>query len=424
MFRKLGLVIIDEEQRFGVTQKERMKQLRSEVDMLSLTATPIPRTLNMALSGLRDLSIIATPPPKRYSIRTTVCEWNNEQIQEAVERELRRGGQVYFLHNRVETINEIAEKLTKMLPQVRIGIAHGQMHERELESTMLDFYHRRFNMLLATTIIESGIDIPNANTIIINHADKLGLSQLHQLRGRVGRSHHRAYAYLLTPNEKVLKGDAIKRLEAIKASEELGSGYTLATHDLEIRGAGELLGDEQSGQITDIGYTLYTDLLTRAVDNLKQGKELNLEAPDPSFEIDLQTSSLITEDYLPDVHMRLVMYKRISTAETSAQLRELQIELIDRFGLLPDPTKILFATSELSLRARAMQLQSIKVGPKGGLIGFGEEVNLDMGKLILQIQAHSEDYQLNPAKGLYILKAIEDPAARIEWLTELLTSLQ
>ncbi|MGZ5011428.1 MAG: transcription-repair coupling factor, partial [Methylobacter sp.] len=305
-YKALGLVIIDEEHRFGVTQKEHFKKLRNELDMLTLTATPIPRTLNMAMSGLRDISIIASPPPNRHAIKTFISEWIDAQIKEACLREIKRGGQVFFLHNDVKSMEKMARELGTLVPEARIEMAHGQMPERELERIMLDFYHQRFNLLLCSTIIESGIDIPSANTIIINRADKLGLAQLHQLRGRVGRSHHRAYAYFVVPPKSLLSKDAIKRLEAVEASGDLGAGFMLSSHDMEIRGAGELLGDDQSGQIQEIGFTLYTELLERAVNALKSGKQPELDTPiDRGPEVDLQTSALIPEDYLPDIHGRL-----------------------------------------------------------------------------------------------------------------------
>ncbi|MCU0836579.1 MAG: transcription-repair coupling factor, partial [Chromatiaceae bacterium] len=371
-FKRLGLAIIDEEHRFGVRDKERVKALRSEVDVLTLTATPIPRTLNMAMSGLRDLSIIATPPVARHPIKTFVSQWNDALIVEACLRELKRGGQVYFLHNEVETIDKMAEQVGRLLPGARVQIAHGQMRERDLERVMRDFYHQRFSLLVCTTIIESGIDVPSANTIVINRADKLGLAQLHQLRGRVGRSHHRAYAYLITPPPSVMTEDAKKRLDAIESLEDLGAGFTLATHDLEIRGAGELLGEEQSGQIQEIGFSLYMDLLERAVQALKAGREPELDRPlDHGAEIDLQLPALLPDDYLPDVHSRLVMYKRIASAASAEELRELQVEMIDRFGLLPEPSKNLFAITELKLKAQPFGIRKIEAGPAGGRILFG-----------------------------------------------------
>ncbi|HEX7338585.1 MAG TPA: transcription-repair coupling factor, partial [Rhodanobacteraceae bacterium] len=339
-FKDLGLVIVDEEQRFGVRQKEKLKKLRAEVDLLTLTATPIPRTLNMAMSGLRDLSIIATPPAHRMAVKTTIGQYNAATIREALQRELARGGQVYFMHNEVSSIERAARELAELMPEARIRIAHGQMPERSLEQVMLDFHRQRFNVLVCTTIIESGIDIPTANTIIIDRADRFGLAQLHQLRGRVGRSRHRAYAYLIVPEKRAMTSDARKRLEALASLEELGAGFTLATHDLEIRGAGELLGEEQSGQIQQIGFGLYNELLERAVKALKSGKVPDFDLTDDhETEVVLHAPALIPDDYLPDVHTRLTLYKRIASARDDDALRDLKIEMIDRFGLLPDPVK-------------------------------------------------------------------------------------
>jgi transcription-repair coupling factor (superfamily II helicase) len=408
-FKNLGLVIVDEEHRFGVKHKERLKALRAEVDVLTMTATPIPRTLNMTLGGLRDLSIIATPPAERLAIKTFVGEWTNQGIREAVLREIRRGGQVYFVHNRVENIEAIAAKLRELLPETSIRVAHGQMSEKALEAVMLDFYHRRFNVLLCTTIIESGIDIPTANTIIVNRADRLGLAQLHQLRGRVGRSHHQAYAYLIAPPARALSADAAKRLEAISALEELGSGFTLATHDLEIRGAGELLGEGQSGQIQAIGFTLYNDLLGRAVRELREGREPNLEDPfmhGPEIETGLP--ALIPEDYMPDVHMRLVHYKRIASAATAAALDELKVELIDRFGLLPEPTGNLFAITRLKLEAQHLGIAKVQAGPKRGVIVFGEQAAVDPLSLVGLVEDEPERFSLD---GPYKLRFALDEAA-------------
>ncbi len=414
-FKNLGLVIIDEEHRFGVRHKEQMKALRAEVDVLTLTATPIPRTLNMAMSGLRDLSIIATPPVERHPIKTFVSPWNDALIQEAVQRELKRGGQVYFLHNEVETIENQAQKLEALIPEARVQVAHGQLRERDLERIMRDFYHQRFNLLVCTTIIESGIDVPSANTIVINRADKLGLAQLHQLRGRVGRSHHRAYAYLITPPPKSMTEDAKKRLEAIESMEDLGAGFTLATHDLEIRGAGELLGDEQSGQIHEIGFTLYMDLLERAVQALKAGRTPELDRPlDHGAEIDLGLPALLPSDYLPDVHTRLVMYKRIASAPDLEALREIQVEMIDRFGLLPDPAKNLMAVTEIKLRVQPYGIKKIEAGPVGGRILFGSDTKVDPTRLIKLIQTRPKEYKLDGGDKLRFFRDLADPVQRIE----------
>jgi len=413
-FKNLGLVIIDEEHRFGVRHKEQMKSLRAEVDVLTLTATPIPRTLNMAMSGLRDLSIIATPPVERHPIKTFVSPWNDGLIQEAVQRELKRGGQVYFLHNEVETIENQAQKLEELIPEARVQVAHGQMRERDLERIMRDFYHQRFNLLVCTTIIESGIDVPSANTIVINRADKLGLAQLHQLRGRVGRSHHRAYAYLITPPPKSMTEDARKRLEAIESMEDLGAGFTLATHDLEIRGAGELLGDEQSGQIHEIGFSLYMDLLERAVQALKAGRTPELDRPlDHGAEIDLGIPALLPADYLPDVHTRLVLYKRIASAKDQEELKELQVEMIDRFGLLPEPAKNLLAITELKLIVQPFGIKKIEAGPAGGRVLFAADTKVDPARLITLIQTKPKEYKLDGGDKLRFFRDLTDPAQRI-----------
>mgnify|MGYP001095561819 CR=1 FL=1 len=423
-FANLGLVIIDEEHRFGVRHKEKLKSLRAEVDVLTLTATPIPRTLNMAMSGLRDLSIITTPPAGRLAVKTFVGEWNKTLVQEAILRELKRGGQVYFLHNEVETIDRTARQVAELVPEARVAVAHGQMRERELEQVMLDFYHQRCNVLVCSTIIESGIDVPTANTIIIDRADKLGLAQLHQLRGRVGRSHHRAYAYLITPNRKSMTPDAIKRLEAIESLEDLGAGFMLANHDLEIRGAGELLGEEQSGQIHEIGFSLYMELLERAVEALKAGKTPELERPlDHGPEIDLQAPALIPDDYLPDVHSRLILYKRIASADSDAALRELQVEMIDRFGLLPEPVRNLFRVTALKLRATPVGVKKIEAGPRGGRIVFGPEPRVDTAKLIQMIQREPRSYKLDGQDRLRFSAELADPEARVRTVTALLDTI-
>ncbi len=423
-YKNLGLVIVDEEHRFGVRHKEKLKTLRSEVDLLTLTATPIPRTLNMAMSGMRDLSIIATPPAGRHPIKTFINQWNDGLIEEACQREIKRGGQVYFLHNEVSTIENTAARLERLLPGVRVQVAHGQMRERELESIMRDFYHQRFNILVCTTIVESGIDVPTANTIIINRADKLGLAQLHQLRGRVGRSHHRAYAYLITPPQKNLSADAKKRLEAIESLEDLGAGFTLATHDLEIRGAGELLGEGQSGQIHEIGFTLYTELLERAVKALKAGKQPELDRPlDHGAEIDLQIPALLPDDYLPDVHSRLVMYKRIASAESHDELRELQVEMIDRFGLLPDASKNLFDITEMKLLANPLGIKKLEAGPQGGRIIFDGAPKLDPVHLIRLIQTKPKEFKLDGGDKIRFFREMPEPSRRIEQVKSVLQEI-
>ncbi|MBL6690991.1 MAG: transcription-repair coupling factor [Pseudomonadales bacterium] len=410
-FKNLGLLIIDEEHRFGVRQKEKLKSLRTEVDILTLTATPIPRTLNMAMSGMRDLSIIATPPAKRLSIKTFVRQRNDGLIKEAIQRELMRGGQVYYLHNEVRTIENTADKLQLLLPQATIAIGHGQMRERELEQVMSDFYHKRANVLVCTTIIETGIDIPNANTIIMDRADKFGLAQIHQLRGRVGRSHHQAYAYLLTPHPQAMTSDAVKRLDAISDAEDLGAGFILATHDLEIRGAGELLGDEQTGNMQTIGYSLYMEMLDRAVKAIQDGKTPNLDRPlKEGTEVNLHLPALIPDDYLPDVHMRLVLYKRISNAESEEQLRELQVEMIDRFGLLPEAVKNLFRITALKLRAEALGIKKLDAGENGGRVEFDQETPVDAGAIVELVQSEPHRYRLPTANQL----SFDDKMVKVE----------
>ena len=420
-FKNLGLVIIDEEHRFGVKQKERFKSLRSEVDILTLTATPIPRSLNMALSNIRDLSIIATPPAGRLAIKTFIREWQGPLIIEAIMRELKRGGQVYFLHNDISTIEKMALEIEKLVPESRVQIAHGKMRERELEKVMQDFYHRRFNVLVCTTIIESGIDVPTANTIIINRADKLGLAQLYQLRGRVGRSHHRAYTYLIIPPRQAMTKDAQKRIDAIGALDELGIGFTLATHDLEIRGAGELLGGEQSGHLQEIGYSLYTELLERAVNALKSGEEPDLEQPvSNNTEVNLYTTALLPNDYIPDVHTRLILYKRIANAADEHSLDEIQVELIDRFGLLPQPAKALIRTAEIKLKATPLGIRKIDFGSKGGYILFNEKTNVEPQAIINLIQMHPNDYRLAGQDKLNLLIEIADFSERCQLLEGIL----
>jgi transcription-repair coupling factor (superfamily II helicase) len=423
-FKDLGLVIVDEEQRFGVRQKEALKALRAEVHLLTLTATPIPRTLNMAMSGLRELSIIGTPPAHRLAVKTFITPWDNALLREAFQRELARGGQIYFLHNEVDTIEKMARDLAELIPEARIRIAHGQMPERELERAMLDFHRQRFNVLVCTTIIESGIDIPSANTIIVNRADRFGLAQLHQLRGRVGRSHHRAYAYLVVPNKKAMTGDAEKRLEALASLEELGAGFTLATHDLEIRGAGELLGEEQSGQIAEIGFSLYTELLERAVKSIRSGKIPDL---DPSVrhgaEVELHVPALIPEDYLPDVHARLTLYKRIASARDEDALKELQVEMVDRFGLLPEQTKQLFAITELKLEATRLGLRKLELGATGGRVHFQAQPNVDPMSIIRLIQSQPKIYAMDGPEKMRIRLDLPDAASRLRTSKGLLLML-
>jgi transcription-repair coupling factor (superfamily II helicase) len=399
-FKNLGLVIIDEEHRFGVQQKEKLKALRAEVDMLTLTATPIPRTLNMAMGHLRDLSIIATPPARRLSVKTFVRQRDNAMVKEAILREILRGGQVYFLHNDVATIEKAAEDLRQLIPEARVTVAHGQMRERALEQVMSDFYHKRFNVLVCSTIIETGIDIPSANTIIIARADKFGLAQLHQLRGRVGRSHHQAYAYLLTPPPKAISADARKRLDAISEAQDLGAGFMLATHDLEIRGAGELLGEEQSGQIESIGFTLYMQLLDEAVAAIREGRTPNAELPlNHGTEMNLRIPALIPDDYLPDVHNRLMLYKRIASVDNKDALKELQVEMIDRFGLLPEPAKNMIRQAELRLQAEALGIVKIDAGKEWARLEFGNTTCVDPLILVKKMQSSPGQYRLEGANS-------------------------
>ena len=422
--KRLGLFVLDEEHRFGVTQKEQIKKYRAEIDVLTLTATPIPRTLNMSISGIRDLSIIATPPARRLAIKTFVQQWDSEKIREGMLREIKRGGQIYFLHNKVEDIDRIAREIEQIVPEAKVTVAHGQMRERELEQVMLDFYHQRFNVLVCTTIIETGIDIPSANTIFIDRADKLGLAQLYQIRGRVGRSHHRAYAYLITPPQNSMTKDAIKRLEAIESIEDLGAGFTLATHDMEIRGAGELLGDDQSGQMQEIGFGLYNELLERAVSALKSGKDPSLSISDRQFiEIDLHVPALIPNDYLPDVHTRLVLYKRISAAKDNEALRELQVEMIDRFGLLPEQIQTLFAIHECRFKAKQIGIRKIDVYDQGGRILFDQEPNVEPMTIIQLIQSQPARFKLDGQDKLRFIADMPDADSRLSILNTVLDAL-
>jgi transcription-repair coupling factor (superfamily II helicase) len=424
-FKDLGLIIVDEEHRFGVRDKEKLKTLRAEVHVLTLTATPIPRTLNMALGGLRDLSLITTPPAERLAIKTFVTEWHAATLREAALREFRRGGQVYFVHNVVETIDKTAQEIAKLIPEADVRVGHGQMRERDLEQLMVDFYHRRFNLLVCTTIIESGIDVPTANTIMIDRADRLGLAQLHQLRGRVGRSHHRAYAYLLTPPRKALTADAVKRLEAIESLEDLGAGFVLATHDLEIRGAGELLGESQSGELTEVGLTMYLDLLEQAVKALKEGREPDLDRPlAATAEVELRLPALLPESYVADVPVRLAMYKRLAAAPDNAAIDELTEEIVDRFGPLPPPATNLLRVARLKLTARSLGIRRLDLGPQGGYSLFEETNQVDPRAVIRLVQHPDRDYRLEGALKLRISVETDNDAERFAYAEKFLGELR
>jgi len=422
-FRNLGLIIVDEEHRFGVRDKERLKALRAEVHVLTLTATPIPRTLNMALGGLRELSLIATPPAARLSIKTFVTEWHGPTLREAALRELRRGGQIYFVHNEVQTIDRIAAEVAKLVPEASIRVGHGQMRERELEQLMVDFYHRRFNLLVCTTIIESGIDVPTANTILINRADRLGLAQLHQLRGRVGRSHHRAWAYLIVPSRKALTPDAEKRLEAIESMEELGAGFVLATHDLEIRGAGEFLGEAQSGHLSEVGLSMYLGMLEEAVRALRAGQTPLLDRPLAAVtDVELHAPALLPEAYVPDVHLRLSLYQRLAAAD-AAGLDDMQAEIIDRFGPLPVPAAHLLATARLRLAARALGIRRLELGAQGGSLGFEERNAIDPAVVIRLIQKQPKEFRLEGPLRLRISRPLPQVEERVAYAERLLAGL-
>lgn len=423
-FKNLGLMIVDEEHRFGVRDKERIKAMRADVDMLTLTATPIPRTLNMAFSGMRDLSIIATPPARRLAVKTFVQEQTSESIKEAILRELLRGGQVYFLHNEVDTIERTAENIRELVPEARVAVAHGQMRERELEQVMQQFYHKEYNVLVCSTIIETGIDVPNANTILIERADKLGLAQLHQLRGRVGRSHHQAYAYLLVPSIKGLKGDAEKRLDAIQRASNLGAGFMLATEDLEIRGAGELLGEQQSGSMQAIGYSLYMEMLEKATKAIQKGKTPNFDAPLSLIaEINLHMPALIPDEYLGDVHQRLLFYKRISNTDTQEKLDNIRMELIDRFGVPPQPVKQLFAVHQIRLKAEQLGITKIDISANGGHIEFSPETPVQAISIIQMMQKHPTFFRMDGGQRLKVMVMLEDYQKRIQFIIDLLDSL-
>lgn len=423
-FKNLGLMIVDEEHRFGVRDKERIKAMRADVDMLTLTATPIPRTLNMAFSGMRDLSIIATPPARRLAVKTFVQEHTDDTIKEAILRELLRGGQVYFLHNEVDTIDRAAEHIRTLVPEARVIVAHGQMRERELEQVMQQFYHKEYNVLVCSTIIETGIDVPNANTILIERADKLGLAQLHQLRGRVGRSHHQAYAYLMVPSLKALKGDAEKRLDAIQRASTLGAGFMLATEDLEIRGAGELLGEQQSGSMQAIGYSLYMEMLEKATKAIQKGKTPNFDAPlSLTAEITLHMPALIPDEYLGDVHQRLLFYKRISNTDTQEKLDNIRMELIDRFGIPPQPVKQLFAVHQIRLKAERLGITKIDISSQGGHIEFAPDTPVQAMTIIQMMQKHPTYFRMDGGQRLKVMVMLEDYQKRIQFIQDLLDSL-
>ena len=422
--RDLGLLIVDEEHRFGVRHKERIKAMRADVDILTLTATPIPRTLNMAMSGMRDLSIIATPPARRLAVKTFVREYDDLVVREAMLREILRGGQVYYLYNDVENIQKAAQRLADLVPEARIAIGHGQMRERELERVMNDFHHQRFNVLVCTTIIETGIDIPSANTIIIERADHFGLAQLHQLRGRVGRSHHQAYAWLLTPHPKAMTTDAQKRLEAIASLEDLGAGFALATHDLEIRGAGELLGEGQSGQMETIGFSLYMEMLENAVDALKEGREPSLEdLVSQQTEVELRMPALIPDDYIPDVNTRLSFYKRVASAKTENELDEIKVELIDRFGLLPDPARTLLDVALLRQQAQQLGIRKLEGNDKGGTIEFAENNQINPAWLIGLLQKQPQNFRLDGPTRLKFMRDLGERKIRMDWIRQFMQEL-
>lgn len=424
-FADLGLLVIDEEHRFGVRQKEKIKALRAQIDILTLTATPIPRTLNMSMNGMRDLSIIASPPAKRLAVKTFVQQKTDQVVSDAITREVMRGGQVYFLHNNVQTIEKAAQDIQQLLPHTKVSVAHGQMNEHQLEKVMSDFYHQRQNVLVCTTIIETGIDIPSANTIIINRADHLGLAQLHQLRGRVGRSHHQAYAYLLTPSKKLMTKDAQKRLQAIESLDTLGAGFTLATHDLEIRGAGELLGDDQSGQISTVGYNLYMEMLNQAVNALQSGQEPSLEHLLASqAEVEMRIPALLPEDYIHDVNLRLSLYKRIANSKDKHGLKEIQVELIDRFGLLPDAAKNLIQVTEVKQLCTPLGIKRLEAHGNGGNVQFTDNTPVDPMFLVSLLQKQGNTFKLEGPTKLKFNIDLQDSRARVNWITQLLNSFK
>ncbi|VFP84115.1 Transcription-repair-coupling factor [Candidatus Erwinia haradaeae] len=415
----LGLLIVDEEHRFGVRHKERIKAMRANVDILTLTATPIPRTLNMAMHGIRDLSIIATPPARRLPVKTFVHEYDERIVCEAILREVLRGGQAYYLYNDIDNIAKVTKRLSELIPEARISLGHGQMHERELEQVMHDFYHQRFNVLVCTTIIETGIDVPTANTIIIDRADRFGLAQLHQLRGRVGRSHHQAYAWLLTPHPKVMTVNAHKRLEAITAIEDLGAGLALATHDLEIRGAGELLGEGQSGQIENIGFSLYTELLDNTVDALKMGREPSLaDLTYNQTDIELRIPSYIPSDFIPDVNTRLSFYKLIASAQNCNVLEKIKIDLIDRFGLLPDTARTFLDISKLRIIAKKLGIRKIEASARGGVIELDKDNKVDVALFIDLLTQEPHSWVLDGPTRIRFICDLSEYTVRMKWVTE------
>ena len=423
-YKNLGLIIIDEEHRFGVKQKESLKKIRGQSDILTMTATPIPRSLNMALGALKELSIIASPPAKRTAIQTFVDEWDDESIKEACSRELHRGGQIFVVHNDIDTIDNMAESLSSLMPNINVRVAHGQMPTKELEQIMADFYHQRFQLLVCTTIIETGIDIPSANTIIINNAQNFGLAQLHQLRGRVGRSHHKAYAYLVIKSHQSITLDAKKRLDALASLEELGAGFMLANHDLEIRGAGDLLGENQSGKISEIGFNLYHDLLKRTIQAIKNNEKFDIkDALVEEVEINTGIACIIPETYLSDVHERLILYKRIASASDDDELKELKIEMIDRFGLLPDSTKNLFESTSLKLYSKEIGIDKITIYDDKSEITLKEKNSVDASKIINLIQSNSQIFQLKNQNTLIYKETMDADYSRIEKISKLLGSI-
>lgn len=423
-YKDLGLLIVDEEHRFGVSQKEKIKKLRADIDILTMTATPIPRTLNLAMNSVRELSIIASPPAKRLAVKTFVHERNDDLIREAILRELKRGGQCYFLHNDVDSINNCADELSKLVPEAKIAVAHAKLSEKELAHIMHDFYHQRFNLLVCSTIIETGIDVPTANTILIDRADKLGLAQLHQLRGRVGRSHHQAYAFLLTPPPSSLSNDSKRRLEAISKLEELGSGFILATQDLEIRGAGEILGSEQSGQIQSIGFSLYMEMLESAIIALEEGKELNEEVlKNTDIELEYQIPILFPENYIYDIPTRLTIYKRLASCQNVEEINDLKAEVIDRFGTLPTEASNLFEITYQKNIAKKLGITAITLNTKGGSVTFGPDIHVKLEYLTNLIQTQPNIYRLDGANRIKILRPLEKNTDRLNFAQKILEEM-